>query len=140
MQNYKEIFLIVVLFNFFNFCCIENSGNLNAEENLTLSIVTDKESYHPKEKMNISVKINSSIFIEDVNLRVYGIYAKGNYKIDSTKNVVLYPGKREVLFEFITPECYGCSGISPGIYNISVELIRAREILKRDTKNLRIEQ
>lgn len=86
------------------------------------------------------MKINSSIFIKDANLRVYGIYAKGRYKIESSKNIVIYPGKREISFEFIIPECYGCSGISPGIYNISVELIRAGEILKRDTINLRVEQ
>ncbi len=109
------------------------------KENLTLSVSADKQIYHSGDKINVSVKIESSIFIEDAIVKVYGIYA-GSYRIEDTKDVIIYPGKRELSFAFTTPRCYGCSGISPGVYNLSVEVIYAGSVLKSKTINLTVEQ
>ncbi|MEM2918489.1 MAG: hypothetical protein QXY62_03210 [Candidatus Altiarchaeota archaeon] len=141
MQNLKNLrnFLFFGVLLFLS-SCVENSDNKFKEENLSLLIIKDKGIYHSNDKINLSVKIESSIFIGDVNLKIYGIYAKGNYKIESLKNIIIYPGKREISFEFTVPECYSCAGILPGVYNLTAELVKGEKTLKRETINLRIEQ
>ncbi len=109
------------------------------KENLTLSVSADKQVYHSGDKINISVSIESSVFLEDTIVKVYGIHA-GEDRISDTQDVVIYPGKRELSFAFTTPRCYGCAGISPGVYNLSVEIVNAGNLLKSRTINVRIEQ
>lgn len=82
---------------------------------------TDMQAYRSQEKMNITVGVESSVAEENATLRVYGIYS-GRNRLDITREIKLRGGVNRLYYEYITPSCFGCAGISPGPYNMTAEL------------------
>jgi hypothetical protein len=115
---------------------LENLKNL---KNLKISLSTDKELYHSNELMNITVEVNSPEELKNARIRVYGIYS-GRYRLNEEKEVDLEIGKNNISFLYKTPRCYGCAGISPGVYEINAELEYDGEIKINETKSVEIRQ
>jgi hypothetical protein len=88
--------------------------------------------------MNISVSINANKPVENVSVKVYGIYASRN-RIELSKTIKLEPGNNIVEFDFRTPSCNRCSGISPGNYSITAEAEYSGTTIK-ETKQIEIQQ
>ncbi|RLI91540.1 MAG: hypothetical protein DRO89_03775 [Candidatus Altiarchaeales archaeon] len=104
-----------------------------------LSLSTDKETYRSNELMNITVTINSSSKLSDVNVRVYGINAR-HYRLDKTEKMDLNVGTNTVTFSYKTPRCYGCAGITPGIYQINADLSYNNNVIASTTVDVEIKQ
>ncbi len=88
---------------------------------LNVKVEVDKKLYHSGENILTKVTINSPFAIPDVYLRVYGIYANRN-RIEEYRQVSINEGDNTFEFTFTTPKCYGCAGISPGMYDIAVDV------------------
>lgn len=102
----------------------ESNPDIMSESNpniKSVSLLTDKDVYYSNELMNITVIIDSENIIENVDVRVYGINARRN-RLDKTEKVGIKEGLNTVNFLYKTPSCYGCAGISPGIYKINAEV------------------
>ncbi len=108
-------------------------------QEVEISLSTDKETYHSNEHMDIAVTIDSPAILRDVGVRVYGIKA-GSYRLDKTKKVNLTAGINTITFSYKTPRCTGCAGIRPGNYPINVDLIYGNDFIARATKNVDIRQ
>jgi len=104
-----------------------------------MSLSTDKETYHSNELMNITVAINSSSNLQEVNVRVYGINARV-YRIDKTEKRNLTIGTNTITLSYKTPRCYGCAGITPGTYQINANLTYNGNVIASTTKNVEIRQ
>jgi len=104
-----------------------------------ITLSTDKGLYHSGEIIHITVSINSPIEIENVTIRFYGIYSR-RYRLDQTKVVDLDKGENNVTLDYNAPRCYGCSGISPGTYQISADVIFNGENLVNSTVDVEIRQ
>lgn len=104
-----------------------------------INLATDKELYHSGEMMHIAFDINSPVAINNLSVRFYGIHA-GNYRLDQTKIVNLTKGENTIRIDYNAPSCYGCAGISPGIYQISADVIYDEEILTNTSVDIEIQQ
>lgn len=99
---------------------------------------TDKKVYYSNEIMTLTLKINSSQSLEDVGIRIYGILDKwDNYRLNIEQKTNLTSDKNMLDFSYITPSCYGCAGINPGIYEV-VSLITYNEISVNKTTSIEI--
>ena len=78
------------------------------------SISTDKGTYLSREQMLISLNISSRV-AANVTIDIKGI---GN-RLEISQERHLQAGNNNLTFTYTTPECYGCAGISPGMYNIT---------------------
>ena len=107
----------------------------NAEEKHEPSITlfeTDKKAYHSREKMNVTIELDSADYAQDAVLKVYGIYS-GRNRLDITRKIKLDKGVNRVTYEYTTPSCFGCAGINPGTYNITSELYVGDRLLDSAT-------
>lgn len=84
-----------------------------------INFSTNSDVYSSNQQMKINVVIDASDDIENTTVRVYGVPARNGYRIDQTKTLNLSAGENVVEFSSSTPSCYGCSGISPGSYNLT---------------------
>lgn len=109
------------------------------DQEVEISLSTDKETYHSNEHMDIAVTIDSPAIFRDVGVRVYGIKA-GSYRLDKTEKMNLSIGVNTLTFSYKTPRCTGCAGIRPGNYQINVDLIYTNDFIARATKNVEIKQ
>lgn len=105
-----------------------------------LNLSSDKDVYYSSEEM----KLNASIkFEEEINvtLRLYGVPdSRGNYRISEERNISAGPERTDEAFLFLMPSCYGCAGVSPGDYEIVMELIRDGEIIGNCSKTVKLEK
>ena len=61
--------------------------------NFKVNISTDRESYKSKDKANITMIIESSGDLDNVSVKVYGVKAKGKFKLNKAEIVNLTQGK-----------------------------------------------
>lgn len=134
------IILILTLASLFIAGCTNEIAN-SRPENITLNmnLNTDKELYHSNEVMKIKLDFRSSEDMGTAAVNVYGIYAARN-RMDLSGNVNIISGDNEVYFEFTTPSCNSCSGISPGNYTITAEIIKDRIIIAKAEKIIEVQQ
>jgi hypothetical protein len=104
-----------------------------------INLKTDKDLYHSGEIIHIEAKISSEMALSNATVRFYGIYAS-RYRLDQTKTSDLTIGENIVILDFTAPRCYGCAGISPGTYQISVDVVYGNETLANVTKDIEIRQ
>lgn len=131
MKEYFILLLILVV------GCETAQLETSSIDEITLS--TDKELYHSGEIIHITAGINSPAEIENVTIRFYGIYS-GRYRLDQTKVVDLHEGENNVTLDYNAPRCYGCSGISPGTYQISTDVIFNGGSMLNSTVDVEIRQ
>lgn len=89
--------------------------------------------------MNIAVVMDSSDDLGGVKIKIYGIKS-GYYRIDKTEELELEKGLNEKTFSYQTPGCYGCAGIKPGLYNITVDLLYNEEVIASATTEIEMQQ
>ncbi len=108
---------------------------------ITLSIMTDTETYHSGELMEAKVITSIDRDIDSAILRIYGVKDKfGKYRVNDQKIVELRAPGNETSFIIRMPQCYGCADISPGEYEINCELIYDGEVIGNTTKTIRLEK
>ena len=105
------------------------------------SVTTDKDLYHSKEIMNITVLANSQGDMSNTTLRLRGIQDRhGDFQLDQESPVNLSPGLNTLLYDHQLPSCSSCSGLSAGTYQIEVELIHDGMIISNMTHSIQLEQ
>ncbi len=128
----KKYFLILL---FFVVGC-ETAHLLSIGE---IILTTDKELYHSGEMIHIATDINSPMDLSNTTIRFYGIYS-GRYRLDQTKIVDLNAGENVITLDYNAPSCYGCSGISPGVYQINVDVVYNEETLANASVDVEMRQ
>lgn len=105
------------------------------------SVTTDKDLYHSKEIMNVTVLANSQGDMSNTTLKLHGIQDRhGDYQLDKEIPVNLSPGLNTLVYNHQLPSCSSCSGLSAGTYQIEVELIHNGIIVSNMTHPIQLEQ
>lgn len=107
--------------------------------NLTLS--ADRELYHSSEEMNVNATIKTSTEAENLTIRIYGVKdGRGNFRVMEERNITVEPHGVNEVFSFRMPSCYGCAGVSPGEYEIMMEVLRNGTIIGNCSKTVKLEK
>jgi len=105
------------------------------------SVTTDKDLYHSKEVMNITVLASSQGDMHNTTLRLRGIQSQhGDFQLDEEIPVNLSPGLNTLVYDHQLPSCSSCSGLGAGTYQIEVELIHNGMIASNMTHSFKLEQ
>ncbi|MCW1296941.1 MAG: hypothetical protein OH319_04640 [Candidatus Parvarchaeota archaeon] len=147
----KKIIILIILFVSILLGCVtqsqssvlfEEEGNfsINRGENfINLNISTDKEVYYSNELMNIKIEIMTEKEIKDVYMMTYGIVDNfGRYRLNDTRLLNISAGKNLITFEYRTPSCYGCAGISPGNYTLVAVMMNGNDTIANATCEIEI--
>jgi hypothetical protein len=110
-----------------------------ADPKATVEITADKSLYYSNQLMTFTVLVNSSDNLSYSKMSLRGIMA-GYYRIDEDNTVNLSKGVNTLSFQYRAPKCYGCSGILPGKYNVSVELAYYGRTIGADTIRIEMKQ
>ena len=114
----------------------EGTGRPEAE---IPAFLTSKEVYSSKEELNITVVINSTLGVDGIEVRLYGIQARGRNWIDRTTAIDLNKGRNTLVFNETTPNCTsGCGGIYPGPYDLNIELWAGGKLLAKASKAIEL--
>jgi len=137
----KHIFFILAALLFLAGCKqaeITNNPTSKILSQSSMQLNLDKNIYHSNEQMNITVQIETNKTAENANIKVYGIYASRN-RLNLSKTTNLSEGNNLILFEYKTPSCNTCSGIRPGMYDITAE-VEYNGTMTKETKQIEIQQ
>lgn len=108
--------------------------------NVNLQISTDSPTYGSGQQMKIVVTITTDQAIQNTHLLLYGIKSKYDvYKLNQDYWLNLTTGARTLNYDFITPACSSCSGVFPGDYQITAELILGEERLAAANTTINIQ-
>jgi len=134
----KKTILILIILIFLAGCTIQ--GKVIQSPSLEiLSLKTDKDLYHSGEIINITADVSSPVNLDNVKVRFYGIYSR-TYRLDKTETISPNQGENTITTAYTAPRCYGCSGISPGTYQISVDVVYNNQTLASSSKDIEIRQ
>jgi hypothetical protein len=118
---------------------LEPQAGAAAEPLLNLS--SDREVYHSSEEMSLNATIRTPAETENLTIRIYGVKDKGgNFRINEERSVSVEPPGANEVFSFRMPSCYGCAGVSPGEYEIMMEVLRNGTIIGNCSKTVRLEK
>lgn len=105
------------------------------------SVTTDKDLYHSKETMKITVSLGSQGNMGNTTLRFLGLQDRhGAYQLDQEIPIVLSPGPNTVIYTHPLPSCSSCSGLTAGNYPIEVSLSRDGVPVSNMTHTIQLEQ
>jgi len=117
------------------------SGCLGPGTASITNVSTDKDLYHSKEVMNITVLVSSQGDMSNTTLRITGIQNKyGEYQLDDEIPVNLSNGRNIIPYEHKMPTCSSCSGLSAGTYQIDVALVQNGIIISNTTHSVELKQ
>lgn len=105
-----------------------------------LNISTDKELYQSRGEANITVTIDSSGNLNNAAVKIYGIEAKGKFKLNSTESLNLTSGINIKNMIFTLPACNKCAGINPGTHKIYADLLYNGTVISNSTKDIELRQ
>lgn len=87
------------------------------------SISTDKQAYKSRETIQMEVRLTVPEDREDAEIKLFGIKNKyGAYKVKRGLDTDLVEGENTIKANATVPSCYGCSGIEPGTFQMTVVL------------------
>lgn len=89
--------------------------------------------------MDIAVRINSVKRLDNVTVRIYGIYAD-YYRMNKSEKASIKPGQNTIQFTYTTPPCNRCSGIGAGNYVITAEVSYNGKVIARSNRDVTLEQ
>jgi hypothetical protein len=116
-------------------------GCLGTGSTTITSITTDKDLYHSKEVMNITVLVSSQGDMSNTSMVLRGIQDRhGNFQLDREIPVDLSPGPNTLFYDHRLPSCSSCSGLSEGTYQIDVALIHNGIVISNMTHSIQLEQ
>ncbi|MDI6719185.1 MAG: hypothetical protein QMD46_06200 [Methanomicrobiales archaeon] len=120
------------------FSGVLNRGGETTIESVT--IATDKDVYHSKDRMNITVDVSASGPADGVLLRVEGIEDYyGRLRLFQERNVTLQAGRNSFVVDYTLPVCSVCAGLYSGEYAINATLTRDGVVLASSTRTITIE-
>lgn len=126
------LLLILFVFGIIFTEAIFTNDNTISEEKQNIEITefqTDKNTYSSHEDLEISLQITSSRDIQ-ATAKIKGIQPFNRAYIENSKEINLKEGENEITFNEKTPRCTsGCGGVSPGEYDISIEIWDDNEII-----------
>jgi hypothetical protein len=94
------------------------------EPEYSISIATDKKSYHSRDAVQLSINVTVPKAMEDTKVRFFGVKNKyGAYKMKRTDDIDMAKGLNVIETKTNVPSCYGCSGIEPGNFTLWAALI-----------------
>ena len=89
-----------------------------------LQISTDSYDYLSGQQMKITITINTTQNLQNVRLQLYGIRSKYDiYKLNQEDQLNLTSGTHTLTYNYNTPTCSSCAGLSSGEYSISTKLL-----------------
>jgi len=122
---------------------LENgSSNGEIEEQppkFPLVMTLDKDLYHSAEIMYIHLAFES-LGSYNITTRIHGIESRGRERLMIENRESVKPGETLLKYRYRAPNCFGCSGISPGMYNVTADIIYDDEIVATVTKEIEIQQ
>jgi hypothetical protein len=105
----------------------------------SVTIATDKDTYHSKDVMKITIGITASGHIKNVLLKVEGITDRyGRMRLSEGRVVDLTAGPNTITVGYTLPVCSVCAGLSPGTYGINASLIKDNVTLSTATHSISI--
>lgn len=105
------------------------------------SVITDKDLYHSKEIMGITVSVSSQGNMANSTLIFRGLKDRhGEFQLDEEIPVNLSPGPNMLVYEHQLPSCSSCSGLSAGTYQIEVALAHNGIVISNMTRSIDLEQ
>lgn len=105
------------------------------------SVTTDKDLYHSKEVMNITVLAKLQGDMSNTSLKLRGLQDRhGDFQLEKEIPVNLSSGLNILTYDHQLPSCSSCSGLSAGTYQIEVELIQDGIVLSNMTHSIQLEQ
>jgi len=105
------------------------------------SVTTDKDLYHSKEVMNITVLVNTPGDMSNTTLKFRGLQDRyGDFQIEKEIPVNLSSGLNILVYEHRLPSCSSCSGLSEATYQIEVELIHDGTIISNMSHSIQLKQ
>ncbi len=105
------------------------------------NVTTDKDLYHSKENMTITVFANAQGDMSNTTLRITGIKNKyGEFQLDDEIPVNLSAGSNIIPYQHKMPTCSSCSGLSAGTYQIDVALVQNGVIISNTTHSVELQQ
>ena len=103
------------------------------------SVATDKDLYHSKETMMITVSVDSQGNIGNATLRLLGIQDRyGDYQLRKDIPVNLSHGANTLVYDHKLPSCSSCSGLAAGTYRIDVSLLHDGVLLSNTTHSFQL--
>ena len=96
-----------------------------------LTILTDKQVYHPSERMVISVYVTSARQIQGAEVVLVGIRSSRGYDyLNQHQSITLLQGRNEINYTMTLPSCSPCSGVSYGAHDFNVSIAYNGTMLK----------
>ena len=93
------------------------------EKHYNISISTDQYTYHSRDTIQIVIKVIAPEYIENADLRFFGVENKyGAYKVKRNMKMNLTEGLNVIETKSNIPSCTGCSGITPGLFQVYAAL------------------
>jgi hypothetical protein len=119
---------------------VENYTKPPGIPKLTLNFSSDKEVYRSSEEMELTATIQTETKAENLTVKIYGIKdSTGRFRVKGEKVIGVDPPGKAETFEFRMPSCYGCAGVSPGDYEIVLEVLQNGEIIGNHSLTVKLE-
>lgn len=90
--------------------------------------------------MKIDLSINSPKTFDEVEVRVYGIFAGNRFWLNKTTATNLSMGLNKLVFYHTLPSCNTCAGIAAGTYVVEAEILYKGKAVARDIKSFSLIQ
>jgi len=121
--------------------CEDGSAKTAAGDKPAMNLASDKEIYRSSEEMRLNAIAGPSESNENVTLKIYGIRdGRGNLRVSEERNATMGLDGLNEIFVFRMPSCYGCAGVSPGEYDIVMEIWKNGELVGNCSKTVTLEK
>ncbi len=106
-----------------------------------VSVSTDKDVYHSRDTMKITVSFESQGDIGDATLHLQGIQDRhGDSQLHRELPVTLSKGMHTEVYDHTLPACSSCSGLNAGNYTINTTLVQNGVLVSHMIHSFRLEQ
>ncbi|HOT02775.1 MAG TPA: hypothetical protein PK069_01175 [Methanolinea sp.] len=106
-----------------------------------VSVSTDKDLYHSKDTMKITVSFESNGEIGNATLHLRGIEDRhGDAHLHKSIPVHISKGMHIEVYDHTLPACSSCSGLNAGNYTINATLVQDGVQVSSMTHSFRLEQ
>jgi len=99
----------------------------------------NKEIYSSREDFNARVVVESAAAVKDVEVKVTGVLVSSGAAIYRAVFTDLKKGENEFFLYQKTPNCTtGCGGVYPGKYEVKVQVLREKEVLAEQSREIEL--
>jgi len=144
MRKFASIFIFIVILVFVSGCIQNFNFRLGSESQIepqfNVSFSTDKYVYHSGEILTMNISTINGEKYDNVTIKIYGIKdSRGNFRIYYEKNISL-KDKPYMNITFQMPSCYGCAGVSPGNYEVNLQILYNGNVIGSYNKTITLER